>query len=371
MDVEKVKKQLKKRKQAESLPVDEAYVSTGLTLLNLGCTGTIRRGFRRGHYYMLVGESSSGKTWLAMQILAEASVSPAFKDYRLILDNPERGNLMDVKRYFGETLESRLEPPTKAGHSKTLDEFYDNVNTCCSEGPCVYVLDSEDALDSEKDLDLMEEAAKARAKDKEVKGSFGMAKAKTNSTRMRSAHNVLEKHGSILVLIKQTRDNTGWDAMYRPKTRSGGNALTFYGTVELWFAVKGKIIKKVKGTERTVGRYLKGTFKKNRISGNDDFAVMLPFHRAHGFDEVGSLIDYCVEEDRWKTEGKDEKKIIHASDFSFDGTREELIQKIESEGLENDLRLLAAQVWREIEAACAVVRKPRYGESKLEVVDAD
>lgn len=316
------------------------------------------------HLYITDHHIVTHNTWLAMQILAEAAINPVFKDYRLILDNPERGNLMDVRRYFGDGLADRLEPPVKKGHSETLDEFYDNVKTCCEAGPCIYVLDSEDALDSEKDLEAQEEAAKARAKDKEVKGSFGMAKAKTNSTRMRSAHNVLEKHGSILVLIKQTRDNTGWDATYRPKTRSGGKALTFYGTVELWFEAKSKIRRRIKGKERTVGRYLQVTFKKNRISGNDDFAVMLPFHRAHGFDEVGSLVDYCVEEGKWDTEGKEEKKIIHATDFGFAGLREDLIQKIESEGLESDLRLLVTGVWREIEAACSVNRKTRYGSNE-------
>lgn len=368
MDVEQVKKKLKKRKAPEAAPTDDEYVSTGLSLLNLGCTGTTKRGLRRAHYYLLVGESSSGKTWLAMQVLAEASVNSAFKDYRLILDNPERGNLMDVRRYFGDALADRMEPPTKKGHSETLDEFYDNVKTCCEAGPCVYVLDSEDSLDSEKDLAVQEEAAKARAKDKEVKGSFGMNKAKTNSTRMRSAHNVLEKHGSILVLIKQTRDNTGWDATYRPKTRSGGKALTFYGTVEMWFEKKGKIVRRIKGADRTVGHYLKVKFQKNRISGNDDFSVMLPFHRAHGFDEIGSLVDYCVEEGRWEATGKegaDSKKIITAPDFSFSGSREDLIQKIETDGLETELRLIVSEVWREIEAACAVVRKPRYGAAEL------
>lgn len=363
MDAEKLKKKLKKRKATPAPSADDDYLSTGSTLLNLGCSGHIRRGFKKAHYYMLVGESSSGKTWLAMQLLAEASVNPAFKDYRLVWDNPERGNLMDVRATFGDALADRMEPPSPKGHSRTLEEFYDNVKKCCEAGPCVYVLDSEDALQSEKEIGELEEAAKAREKDKEVKGTYGMSKPKVNSSRMREAHNVLENHGSILVVIKQTRQNVGWDATYRPRTRSGGTALTFYGTVELWFTKKQKIKRRVRGEERTIGRYLQVDFQKNRISGQDDLAVLLPFHRTHGFDEVGSLVDYLVEEKHWKTtgrEGSEANKTIYATDFAYEGNREGLITKVESEGLESDLRLLVAKVWKEIEAQCAVVRKPRY-----------
>jgi hypothetical protein len=42
------------------------------------------------------------------------------------------------------------------------------------------------------------------------------------------------------------------------------------------------------------------------------------------------------------------------------GYREQVIQFIETEGLEADLRDLVGDVWRSVEVACAVERKRRY-----------
>src|SRR5437773_1716909 len=82
-------------------PTASRGLSSGLTLLNLACSGTPDYAFLPGHFYLLVGDSQSGKTWLLKQLFAEAAADSRFKGYELIEDNPERGALMDVPAYFG------------------------------------------------------------------------------------------------------------------------------------------------------------------------------------------------------------------------------------------------------------------------------
>ena len=71
------KKAILKKKKVVKLTAKD-FVSTGSTLLNLACTGFPDRGFAKGYYYFIVGDSESGKTWLALTCLAEASINKNF-----------------------------------------------------------------------------------------------------------------------------------------------------------------------------------------------------------------------------------------------------------------------------------------------------
>lgn len=356
-EVEKVKAKLRSKKEASSDPFDKG-LSTGITLVNLACSGRSNVGLLPGHFYLFVGDSSSGKTWLTMTILAEAIRNPLYKDYRLIHDNPERGALMDIKRYFGKSLADKIEPPGKSGSSKTLEGFYDHVSDAVrANSSFIYILDSEDALSSESEQKNTKTNRSIRRKEngEDTKGSYGDGKAKVNSSGLRQAHNSLEDTGSILIIIKQTRDNIGFDAKFNPKTRSGGRALTFYACMEIWFSVQGKIRRTARGKPRVIGTELKIHVKKNRIAGRDR-TVVIPFFPSTGMDEVGSMISFLIEENHWKGS----EASVEAPEFEHKGSIEKLIKMIEEEEKEAELRRLVVDVWGEIEDSCSVTRKRRY-----------
>lgn len=328
-------------------------LSTGLHLLDLCCAG----GILPGHYYMFVGDSQAGKSWLLRQIMAEACANPKFDHYDIIDDNPERGTLMDMRRYFGKKFVKRRKPPTPEGHSRSLEQFYDNVKNTTRKKATFYGLDSEDALATETDRKKSDKDKNKRAtgKDDEIGGSYGTSKAKLNSSELRIAHNDLEDHDSILIVIKQTRQNIGFTAQRDPKTRSGGLALTFYATLEFWFSIKEKIRKNIRGKNRVIGSILKIMVKKNRASGRDR-TIEVPFYPDVGFDDLGSCVNFLVDEGHWtETKGK-----IDATDFQFKGSHDKLVRYIEESGLERDLRKITTKVWNEIEEACSIARKPRY-----------
>lgn len=167
MSTKKLKKALTAAKSpAEPVDISKG-LSTGSTLLNLAITGHRGAGFLPGHIYLLVGDSSSGKTWLSLTCMAEAARRKDFDNHRFIFDNAEDGALMDIERYFGRKVADRLEPPRvvdgEARYSETVEDFYDNLDDAAMNGrPFIYVLDSMDTLQSVTETQEYEEQKEAR-----------------------------------------------------------------------------------------------------------------------------------------------------------------------------------------------------------------
>ena len=328
-------------------------LSTGSTLLNLACGGSPDAGWAVGKYYLIVGDPTAGKTFLAMSVMAEACMNKAFDKYTLVYDNVEDGCDMDLDRLFGERLRKRLRAPHKTGSSQTIEEFYFALDSVMNDGPVIYILDSMDSLTSQKEEEHFQDEKKATAAGKDVAGTFGVSKAKRNSDFLRRCMSRLRDTGSILIILSQTRDNLGFG--FEKKTRSGGNALRFYATLELWASVRGKLKKKYKGKDRTIGITSRWTLKKNRISGRlgqVDFNIYPSF----GIDDTGSCVDYLVDEGFWEVAGR----TIMARGLHMELSRDKLIERIEEEGMEPDLRNLVGKCWDDIQQGTAIQRKSRY-----------
>lgn len=341
----------------------EDLLSTGYTPLNLAISGCKEGGFAKGFYYFWVGDSSSGKTFFARTLLAEACINPHFDKYRLIYDDIEDGALMDIRQYFGR-LADRLESPAKdkSGkpiYSELIEDFYFNVDDACQVGkPFIYILDSMDALSSVQECKKFDEKKSARRKNKEAPGEYTDGKAKINSGNIRKLIAGIRDTKSILVILNQTRDNIKARTVFDPKqTFAGGWALQFYATVQLWSSVAGSIKRTIKSKERKIGIGVKVRVKKNRTTGRDR-EVSVPIYYSTGIDDIGGCVSYLVSEGHWS---KNKQGVITAKDFGVDLKSEALIHHIEDKGLEFELRDLVSDVWQQIEEACLVKRKNRYG----------
>lgn len=344
------------------------FLSSGCTLLNLAVTDHPFCCYKKGSYYYFVGDSESGKTWFTLMALAEAAHHPDFKDYALVHDDVENGALMDKQDYFGTETNSRIISPAKEKdgtpiYSKDVEDFYYYLDDYYKEGtPFVWVEDSMDSLTSSEEEKKFEENKKARRKVKSKdgeesggKGSYGVSKAKKNSENLRQVMPKLRDTNSILIIISQTRDNIGGGLFGPKKTRSGGNALKFYATIEIWTSVIGKIKKTVKGKPREIGSKIQLVIKKNRVKGLKR-KVTVDFYPSFGVDDIGSNIAYLLEEKHWTKK----KGSIVAPEFDYEGTTEKLIKKIEEEEGETKLAKLVANVWKEIADNCKVERKKKY-----------
>lgn len=332
-------------------------LSTGSTMLNLACTGNPNVGFFAGRYYFIVGDSHSGKTFLSMTCFAEAVKNPLYKDYRLIYDDVEGGNLFNVGRLFGKKVAAKLESPCKDGrNSATIEEFYFNIDDAIKAGKkFIYVLDSMDCLSSESEVEKFEENKKAFRKGTQMAGSYGDGKAKKNSANLRRLISPLRDSGSILIVLNQTRDNIGFG--FEKKTRSGGHALTFLATLEIWSSVRKKIKKTVNGKPRMQGIQIEVRVKKTRATGLDS-VVTFPIFPSYGIDDTLSCVQYLIEENHWKKSGA----TIDAEELGFKGTEQKAVEFIEANNLEKEMAELAGEVWKNIQDQVALKRKPRYAE---------
>lgn len=344
-------------------PIPDAdWLSSGVTIVNLRCTGHPDRFVSAGTYVYIVGDSASGKTFWAFNLFAEAALNRRYDKHRFIYDPTENGMLADVPGFFGSAVATRIEPPAvvkkQPRYSNTVQDFYYHLDAALDGGPVIYVEDSMDGLVAEED-----EAAFAAARSKhetgtgKVPGSYGMEKAKYNSKNINRVVKKLRDTGSILVILSQTREKIG-GPIPGMKTRAGGKALRFYAHMELWTAAVGPIKETARGTggyEVEIGSNLTVDVRKNRVSGCEG-SVDVPFLRTHGFDDLGACVDWLLEVQHWeKTKG-----IIDAPEFGVACRREELIRAVQEQDRDRELQLLTADVWRKIETAVRPVRKPRY-----------
>ena len=360
MKTEDIKAGMKKKVKK---PKPFNLLSTGSTLFNLICSGKAEGGFPEGGYIFLVGDSKSGKTWFSLTCMAEAMLSAQFKNHRFIYDNVERGAMMKLARYFGKGMANKLESPASDADgvplcSAHIEEFYYNLDDALKDGrPFIYVLDSMDSLDSFADSDKFDEHKKAYEEGKDAKGSYGMNKAKINSTTIRTIPAKLAETGSILIIISQTRDNVDPRQPFQTKTRGGGRSLRFYATLEIWTSVAGQIKKTYRGKDRHIGSNIKLKVVKNRLTGKESEAVVPIFH-SMGIDDIGSCIDFLLSEKVWNKK----KASIVATGIGPElaMTKDKLIAHIEDNNLVEDLQDLVGDEWQKIEDAVAVKRKQKY-----------
>tara|TARA_R100000329_G_scaffold142408_2_gene125825 strand:+ start:3031 stop:4095 length:1065 start_codon:yes stop_codon:yes gene_type:complete len=343
------------------IPVDD-YLSSGSTMLNLAVTDTPWGFVAKGMYLFLVGDSDSGKTFLSLTCLAEAAQNPHFDNYRFILDNVEGGAIMNLRKFFGSKMADRLEPPKVDADglpitSQTVEEFYYNLDDALAhEKPCIYILDSMDALSSVQETDTFGENKKRFQGGKEGKGSYGDGKAKANASGIRQALAKIRATGSILLVINQTRDKLNAMPFGPTKTKSGGHALDFYASVRLWSSIKGPIYKTIDATKHAIGNTIKVKVSRTRFTGKKT-AIEIPIYPSYGIDDTCSCIDYLVNVHKWKMSGQK----IDATDFGLTVNKAKLMTEIESKpGWRTKLQKLTGEEWTKVQRKASLNRNPRY-----------
>lgn len=320
------------------------FVSSGSALLNLALSDNVRGGYALGRVVNLIGDSSSGKTLAALTALAEASINPKFVDYKLIIDDAENALGFNMAYLFGERLEARIE----SFASNTVLDWYGSLLKLIKEGtPFIYILDSLDSLCHQEDLDK----AELIEGDKELKGSYGMGKPKQFTEMMRVLVGKIAATNSLLIIISQTRDNPN-PMSFVKKTRSGGKALKFYSTHEIWL----DLAKKIKSKDRVIGSDVNARVTKNKITGKERTASFSIYYDL-GIDDIGSCVDFMIDEKYWTGGGK---AAINTDGFTEPMKRGKLIEHIEENNLERALRNKVGTAWKEIEDSLKLGRKRRY-----------
>lgn len=339
----------------------EIRFPTGSDLMDIQVGGGEGLGFPGGKIINYVGDKSSGKTFLACEVIA-ASYYKYKERLKWIYDDCESGFSFDTKKLYG--VEIMPMDHRKRTKSKTVEEAYGNCRMffeSIKENEIgIYVIDSLDSLnDKEGEKIADEQYAKFKKrklspqeKEEKEKGSYRMAKPKyLSNTFFPILSNLIEKKNCLLIIISQVRYNLD-PISFEKFTRAGGKAMDFYAHTVLWFASVEDIIKK--GIPIGAVTKAKNTKSKTPRPRRSIFVKLL---FDYGIDNIQSNIDYLY--DLLTPRGKLSKNIS----VEWDGekyTRAKLIEYIEENDLQKELKKRMVQKWEEIEASIRTNRPPKY-----------
>ena len=354
--------QAKKRAKEPAIIYEPVlFLPTGSTRANLAMSDYPYGGYPMGKIINTIGDSHTGKTSLALASLAEAANMPEFDNHDLFFDDAEYASEFDIQHLFGNRAGDRITMPESP--SESVEEFFVNIlRMLDKKKPFIYLLDSLDALYSKEDEDRAAELDKKIDTDEDIAGSYGQGKPKTMSWMLRLIRSKIKKTNSMLNIVSQTRANLGFGAKFKPKIRSGGNALDFYASIVFWLSVIKTHTVGPKGKTVAIGGDIEMNVTKNKITGKKRKAKF-PLYDDYGLDDITSCLWYLKEMNVIGTAGA----YIQPHEIFAPGKTEEtmymsdLITTIEKQNLEPRLIELVAEQWKVFEDSIKLSgRKRKY-----------
>jgi recombination protein RecA len=249
----------------EGSAVDIASISTGSLGLDLALG---IGGLPRGRVVEIYGPESSGKTTLALHVIAEAqklSGTCAFIDAEHALDP-------GYARKLGVDLDNLLISQPDAG-----EQALEIADTLVRSGAIdVLVVDSVAALTPRAELEG------------EMGDNHMGLHARLMSQALRKLTSSVSRSNTLIIFINQIRMKIG--VMFgNPETTTGGNALKFYASVRLDIRRIGQI----KDKDEVVGNQTRVKVVKNKVA--PPFKVIeFDIMYGEGVSKTGELIDLGV-----------------------------------------------------------------------------
>ena len=280
-------------------------------------------GVPRGRIIEIYGPESSGKTTLALHILAQAQKlggEVAFVDAEHALDPT-------YARALGVRIEDML-----ISQPDTGEQALEITEALVRSGAIdVVVVDSVAALVPRAEIEG------------EMGDSFVGLHARLMSQALRKLTGVIAKTNSIVIFINQLREKVG--VMYgNPEVTTGGRALKFYASVR----IDVRRIEALKSGGEIIGNRTRAKIVKNKVSPpfrEAEFDIMY----GEGISKWGELVDLAVKLDILQKSGSwfsmGETRLGQGRDAvkEYLKNNPELADRIEAEVRANSFKLMSKQ----------------------------
>lgn len=227
-------------------------------------------GLPVGRIVEIYGAESSGKTTLAMHVVAEAQ---KMGDFCAFVDAEHAFDPVYAKKIGIDINNLWISQPD------TGEEALEIVDKLVRSGAVkVIVVDSVAALVPKAEIDG------------EMGDSHMGLQARLMSQALRKLAGIVSKSSCLIIFINQTRQKIGI-VFGNPETTTGGNALKFYASVRMEVRRTGQI----KNGEELVGNEVQVKVVKNKVAPPFRVAKFEVIY-GEGISRIGEIIDYGVAE---------------------------------------------------------------------------
>ena len=311
--------------------------STGSTELDLAISGAVIRGggVPAGILMEAFGPNSSGKTVLLMEMAGTVQRNNGESHF-----NDPEGRL---DKLFAKQFDFHVDPKYM-GQPDTVTEVFTHLNKWEPKNLSVVnglFTDSLAALSTNLEMD------------NDDGDKMGMRRAKEFSEGLRKACRLIKRKNFIMVCSNQIRDKG--DAYGEDFTVPGGKAVGFYASVRLRFYPPTKL----KSKEKTIGKkkVVKVIGTKVRVEvykNSTDVAyrtATLYLINGYGIDDIRANLQYIKDYTTNKT------YTVNGENMGV--SMDDAIHKVETRGLEKELKEQVIDLWETIESKFKIERKKK------------